>query len=340
MTAAQPPLPPHVQIIQMATAYWLSALVYTAAKLGVPDLLENGPRSSGDLAEATHTHPRAFHRFLRSLAGFGILAQQDDGRFVVTPLGEALQTGAPGAARATVLTMASPWAWGAFGELQYSLETGDPSVEKVLGMAIFDHLAAHPDEAALFSESMVGIHGAEPLAVAAAYDFSRFHSIVDVGGATGNMLAAILSAHPEPRGILFDRPHVVTDAPALLRARGVDGRVSIAEGSFFEHVPAGGDLYILSHIIHDWTEAQCLTILGNCRRAMNPGAKLLIVEFVLPEGNTPHFGKLTDMVMLTIPGGEERTVAEYDTLLGAAGFKRTRLVPTASEVSIVEAEVA
>jgi hypothetical protein len=340
MSAAQPSVPPHVQVIQMATAYWVSQLIYTATKLGVPDLLAEGPRSSADLAQATHTNPRAFHRFLRSLAGFGIVAQQDDGRFDVTSLGATLQTGAPGAARATVLTMAGPWAWGAFADLQYCLETGNTAVERVLGMGLFDYLAAHPEEAAQFSESMVGIHGAEPPAVAAAYDFSQYGSIVDVGGATGNMLAAILNAHPAPRGVLFDRPHVVTEAPALLRARGVEGRVSIEHGSFFEHVPAGGDLYILSHIIHDWTEAQCLTILGNCRRAMKPGAKLLIVEFVLPEGNTPHFGKLADMVMLTIPGGEERTAAEYDTLLAAAGFKMTRVVPTASDVSIVEAEVA
>lgn len=186
---------------------------------------------------------------------------------------------------------------------------------------------------------MVGIHGAEPPAVAAAYDFSPLATIVDVGGATGNMLGYILKRHSQPRGILFDRPHVVTDAPALLRAHGVEGRVSIEHGSFFDSVPAGGDAYILSHIIHDWNEDQCLTILGNCRKAMKRGAKLLIVEFVLPEGDTPHFGKIADMVMLTIPGGEERTSAEYETLLAAAGLRMTRVLPTASDVSIVEAEL-
>ena len=275
-----------------------------------------------------------------SLAAFGLFSQQDDGRFALTPLGATLQTGAPGAARSTVLTMSGPWAWASFAELQYSLETGKTAFDKVVGMPLFEYLAAHPEEAAQFSESMVGIHGQEPPAVAAAYDFSGGGTIVDVGGATGNMLAAILSVYPQPRGILFDRPHVVTDAPALLRARGVQDRVSIAEGSFFEGVPAGGDFYILSHIIHDWSEEQCLTILGHCRTAMKPGAKLLIVEFVLPEGNAPHFGKLTDMVMLTMPGGEERTAAEYASLLEAAGFKMTRVVPTASEVGIVEAEIA
>jgi hypothetical protein len=187
---------------------------------------------------------------------------------------------------------------------------------------------------------MVGFHGAEPAAVAAAYDFSGINTVVDVGGATGNMLAHILARHAGPKGILFDRPHVVTDAPAFLRARGVEGRVTIQHGNFFESVPAGGDAYILSHIIHDWNEDQCATILGNCRAAMKPGAKLLIVEFVLPEGNTPHFGKLVDMVMLAIPGGEERTAAEYRTLLAASGFRMTRVVPTASDVSVVEAERA
>ena len=206
-------------------------------------------------------------------------------------------------------------------------------------MPFFDYLAQHPDEAAQFSEAMVGIHGAEPPAVAAAYDFSTCGTIVDVGGATGNMLGHILKRHPKPRGVLFDRPHVVTDAPALLRAHGVEDRVTIEHGNFFERVPAGGDAYILSHIIHDWNEEQCLTILGHCRSAMKPGARLLLVEFVLPEGDTPHFGKIADMVMLVVPGGEERTGPDTGPAR-AAGLKMTRVVPTASDVSIVEAELA
>ena len=206
-------------------------------------------------------------------------------------------------------------------------------------MPLFDYLAAHPEEAAQFSESMVGIHGAEPPAVAAAYYFSRRHDRRRRRRHRKHARRHPVGASAAP-GILFDRPHVVSEAPALLRARSVEARVSIAEGNFFESVPAGGDLDILSHIIHDWSEEQCRTILGHRRAAMKPGAKLLIVEFVLPEGNAPHFGKLTDMVMLTIPGGEERTAAEYDTLLTAAGFKMTRVIPTASDVSIVEAQLA
>lgn len=338
-TAAPPAVPPHVAMIQMGTGHWLSRLVYTAAKIDLADHLASGPKSAADLADVTGSNARALHRFMRTLASFGMLTQNDDDTFALTELGATLKRDAPGAARSTVLTMAGPAMWRAFGEFEYSLATGKTAVEKVLGMGFFDYLAQHPDQAAQFSESMVGIHGGEPPAVAAAYDFSKFGTIVDVGGATGNMLAHILTRYTQPRGILFDRPHVVTGAPALLGAHGVEDRVSIQEGDFFERVPEGGDAYILSHIIHDWTEAQCDTILGNCRRAMKPGAKLLIVEFVLPEGNTPHFGKLADMVMLAIPGGEERTANEYRTLLDSAGFRMTRVVPTASDVSVVEAEV-
>jgi hypothetical protein len=326
-------------MIRMATAYWLSSLVYTAASIGLADHLADGAKSAADLASPAGMNPRALHRFMRTLASFGILTLNGDDTFSLTELGATLKKDAPGSARSTVLTMAGPWAWQSFGSFAYSLETGKPAMDKLFGMNLFEYLAQRPVEAAMFSESMVGIHGAEPPAVAAAYDFSTLGTIVDVGGATGNMLAHILARHPQPRGVLFDRPHVVSEAPALLRQRGVADRVTIAEGNFFERVPEGGDAYILSHIIHDWTEAQCHTILANCRKAMRKGAKLLIVEFVLPEGNTPHFGKLADMIMLTIPGGEERTAAEYRTLLDAAGFTMTGVVPTASDVSIVEAEL-
>jgi O-methyltransferase domain/Dimerisation domain len=337
MPETQTAVPPHVQIIQMATGCWVSRLISTAANLRLADHLAAGPKSAADLAAPTGTNPRALHRFMRTLANFDILRQNGNDTFSLRPLGDALRSDAPGSARSTVLAMAGPWMWKAFGEFQHSLETGETAMEKAFGMPLFDYLAQHPDQAAQFSEAMVGIHGHEPPAVAAAYDFSVFGSIVDVGGATGNMLAHILARHPQPKGVLFDRPHVVTEAPALLSARGVQDRVTIEHGNFFESVPSEGDAYILSHIIHDWNEDQCATILGNCRNAMKPGAKLLIVEFVLPEGNTPHFGKLADMVMLAIPGGEERTAAEYGTLLAASGFKMTRVVPTNSDVSVVEA---
>jgi len=185
-----------------------------------------------------------------------------------------------------------------------------------------------------------GIHGEETPAVASAYDFSPFDTVVDVGGATGNMLAAILTRHARPRGVLFDRPHAVRDAPAFLKAKGIGDRVTIEAGDFFATVPAGGDAYVLSHIIHDWNEDQCLTILGNVRKAMKPASRLLIVEMVLPPGEAPHPGKMLDIVMLTLPGGQERTEAEYRTLLEKAGLRLSRVVPTSSAVSVVEVLMA
>jgi hypothetical protein len=333
-------IPPHAQLIQMALGHWVSHIVYVAADLGLADHLAKGPRSAGELAGPTRTDTPALHRFLRTLASLGMLAEDSKHRFALTPLGEALRSGAPGAARPTILTLASEtWVRG-FGQLRYSLETGKSGFEKMLGMPVFDWLGKHPEEASMFSETMVGFHGMEPPAVAAAYDFSGLATIVDVGGATGNLLCAILGKYPKARGILYDLEHVVRDAPALIREHGLTDRVTIEPGSFFERVPAGGDAYLLSHVIHDWSEEQCLAILGNCRRAMKPGSRLLIIEMVLPPGNTPHPGKLLDMMMLVGPGGQERTEEEYGALLEKARLRLVRVVPTESAVSVVEAAVA
>ena len=319
--------PPHAQLVQMAHAHWVSHIVYVAAKLSLADQLANGPKSADEIAGETGTHAPSLYRLMRTLANLGILTEDAKHCFALTALGDALKTGAPGSARATILTVASEWWVRGFGQLLYSVETGKSGFEKALGMPIFDWLANHPEDASLFSETMIGIHGAEPAAVAAAYDFSDLTTIVDVGGATGHLLTTILSSYSDARGILFDLPHVVRDAPPLIQARGLADRVTIKGGSFFESVPDGGDAYLLSHIIHDWSEEQCLTILGNCRRAMNPGGRLLIIEMVLPAGDTPHPGKMLDMMMLVGPGGQERTEQEYGELLGKAGLASHELCP-------------
>lgn len=334
--ASQNP-PPAAQLIQMAMGGIVSNILFVAARLGIADQLANGPRTPADVAGSIGAHAQSLYRLMRTLAGFGILSEIDGQKFELTPVGEALQTGAPGAARATLLTFGGSLFTAAFNELEHSVRTGETGLQKAIGMGIFDALAQRPEEARLFSETMVGFHGAEPPAVVEAYDFSGVGTIVDVGGATGNMLAAILGRYPQPRGVLFDMAHVVADAPTLLGQHGVTSRVTVEAGNFFESVPNGGDAYILSHIIHDWTEEQCLTILRNVRKAMSPMSKLLIVEFVLPTGNTPHPGKVLDMVMLALPGGTERTESEYAALLAKAGFRLNRVVPTASAASIVEA---
>ena len=334
--AASRALPPHAQLIQMGIASWVSAVVYAAAKLGLADQLATEPKNAAELAGPMRMHAPSLHRLMRTLASLGILTERDAQRFALTPLGESLRTGAPGSARSTLIAFGGTF-WHGWEEILYSLETGNTGFDKAHGMPLFEYLRQHPAEASHFSEAMVGFHGDEPPAVARAYDFSRFKNVVDVGGATGNLLAAIMSSHAGPRGVLFDRPHVVLDAPALLKARGVEDRVTIEAGDFFETVPTGGDAYLLSHVIHDWNEDRCLTILGHCRKAVKPDGRLLIVEMVLPAGDTPHPGKVLDMVMLVFPGGQERTEAEYESLLGKAGFRLSRVVPTASAVSVVEA---
>jgi hypothetical protein len=277
---------------------------------------------------------------MRTLASLGILTERPEQRYALTTLGDALRTGAPGSARATLLTFGSRWLQRSWDHLIYSIQTGKTGVEKAHAMPIFEYLAQHPEEASLFSETMVGLNSQEPPAVAAACDFSTVNTIVDVGGATGNMLSAILTCHAGPSGVLFDLPHVVADAPLLLEENGVRDRVTIEAGDFFKTVPSSGDAYMLSHIIHDWDEDQCLTILSHIRKAIKSNGRLLVVEMVLPEGDTPHPGKMLDMMMLLVSGGRERTEAEYGLLLTKGGFRLTRVVPTSSAVSVIEAVLA
>jgi O-methyltransferase/methyltransferase family protein len=334
------PPPPHAQLVQMAMGHWISRIVLVAAELKIADHLASGPRTAEELAGPTGAEPGPLYRFLRGLANLGILTEGADRRFGLTPVGEALRTGAPGSARASILTIASDWWVEGFRGLGYSVRTGKSGFEKAFGMPIFDYLAQRPEAASLFSETMIGVHGEEPAAIAAAYDFSGVSTLMDVGGANGHLLAKVLARNPSMRGILFDLPHVVRDAPPLLAAHGVGDRVKIEQGSFFERVPDGADAYLLSHIIHDWSEPQCLTILGYCRRAMPPSGRLLIVEVVLPSSGEPHPGKMLDLMMLVGPGGQERTTPEYSALLEKAGFRLTKVVPTASAASVVEATPA
>ena len=338
--AAAPCLTPHVQLIQMGTGGAVANVVHMAAKLGLADKLADGPKSAVELAGPSALHAPSLHRLMRTMASLGLLTEGEQVRFSLTKLGEALRSDAPGSARSTLLMTGSSWVGSGFANLLHSLQTGRTGFEKAQGMPFFDYLAQHPEDASVFSEAMVGLHGAEPPAVAAAYDFSIFETIVDIGGASGNMLAAILGRYPKLRGVLFDRPHVVVDAEKWLKANDGTGRVTVQAGDFFLSVPSGGDAYILSHILHDWNDDKCLTILDHCSKAMNPDGRLLIVEMVLPPGDAPHPGKILDMVMLALIGGQERTETEYASLLDKAGFRLSRVVATQSPVSVVEAVLA
>lgn len=331
-------LSPEDQIVQTIMAQIASRLYHLTAVLRLPDYLADGPKTADELARETGTSAPALYRIMRTLASLGVFTEGEGGCFALLPIGEALKSGTP--SHAGALLLGGDLVNRSLDHLLYSVQTGRTGFEKSAGQPLFDWLGSHPVEAGLFNQTMVGFHGSEPPAIASGYDFSVFDTIADIGGSTGNLLTTILGHYRAPQGILYDLPHVVRDAPELIEQRGLAGRIRIEAGSFFDSVPSGADAYMLSHIIHDWNEDQCLTILNNCRRAMNPGGRVLLVEMVLPEGDAPHPGKMLDVLMLLVPGGEERTAAQYGVLLAKAGLRMTRVVPTQSPVSIVEAEVA
>jgi len=325
---------PAQQILQMLTGYWTSQAIYVAAKLGIADLVNGGPKSSPELAQATGTHAPALYRLLRMLASAGIFAEDDQGRFGMTELARCL-VDAPGSQRAAALMMGEEH-FRCWGELEYSIRTGKTAFDHIFGQPVFDYLSAHPDKAKIFDAAMVGIHGAETQAMLDAYDFAGVGTLVDVGGGNGSVLCATLKRHPALRGLLYDLPGVIERARQTIAQAGLGDRCRAIGGSFFETVPSGGDAYLMRHIIHDWTDEQSLTILRHCRSAMGPAGRLLLVESVIPPGNAPSFAKQLDVNMLVIPGGKERTEAEYQALFQSADFRLTRIVPTAMEISIIE----
>jgi hypothetical protein len=223
-----------------------------------------------------------------------------------------------------------------WGDLLYSVQTGEKAFDRRFGKPIFDWLAEHPDKAEIFDGAMTGIHGRETGAVIDAYDFSDTRVLADVGGGNGSNLIAVLQANPQLRGMLFDLPHVVERARLHVEAAGLTDRCTLHGGSFFEAVPAGADAYLMRHIIHDWDDELSRTILWNIRKVIPADGKLLIVEAVIPPGNDPFPMKFLDLTMLTIPGGKERTREEYETLFRESGFALSRIVPTATDMSVIE----
>jgi hypothetical protein len=333
----QAPPPPQAQLMQMAYGFCTTFLLRTAAQLSLADHLADGPKSVEQLAALTKTSAPALYRLLRTLAGIGIFSEDESHQFSMTPLAEPLRSDIPGSVRTSVLSITGdlfiiPWS-----KLLYSVQTGQPSFDKHFGAPFFDYLTGVPEEAAWFHDMLIGFNFPDAPAVAAAYSFAPYARIADIGGATGHMLTTVLASHPGPSGIVFDLAENQAGAEELIQSRGMADRVGFIAGSFFEDIPTGCDLYMMSHVIHDWSEEQCLTILANCHRAMPQGSRLLIIESVLPEGNSFNPGKMLDISMLTLTPGQERSEHEYRALLEKANFKLNRVIPTNSAVSIMEA---
>lgn len=321
-------------LAQMISGYWSTQAIYVAAELGIADLLAEYPQTAAELAARTGTHGEALYRVLRALASVGIFAEDAESRFSLTSLAEYLRSDVPDSSREFAI-MAGSEMYASWGGLLGAVETGEAAFDKTFGMPVFHYLTERHDRGRVFDAAMTSVHGRETGAMLDAYDFSPFETVVDVGGGAGLMLAGILERHPTMKGVLFDMPAVADRARATLSAAGVAERCRIAQGDFFTSVPEGGQVYVLRHILHDWDDGAAVAILRNCRQAMGPAGRVLVVESVIPPGNEPSFGKWLDLMMLIV-GGRERTHAQYERIFGDAGLRLTRAVPTAAEVSVLE----
>ena len=317
-----------------------SYLVVMAAQLGVADLLAFGPRSIADLSAATGVDAQSLYRVLRALASRGLFREEGDKRFSLTPLADPLRQDAPHSIRGQALWSGSDAYRRTWGDLAYSVRTGEPAFDHVYGKPFFDYLAEQPALAKIFNDVMTSDSSDEGAAIAAAHDFSRYRRIVDVGGGHGALLAAILDRYPGPLGVLFDLPDVVETARGAIDRHIAAGRVEKVAGDFSEAVPDAGDAYVLKWIVHDWDDEAAIRILANCRTAMAPAGKVLLVEVVVPQGTAGYDATSLDTAMLVFTGSRERTEGEYLGLLHRAGLTLVKTTPTASPFSILEATPA
>lgn len=330
-------LPPTALMLQMITGFWVSRAVFAAARLGVADHLEAGARTAEELAPLTGTHAPSLYRLLRALAAVGVFAEDGQGRFALTPLGDTLRTDTPGSLRYFAMAELGLDHYQAWEHLLHSVRTGGVAFEHHFGVPVWEYYAHQPEYGAIFQRSLAGITEATQAAVLKAYDFSPCRLVVDVGGGHGSLIGAILQSHPALHGVLFDLPEVAAVAEQALAAAGVGMRCAVAGGDFFHEVPAGGDVYLLKWILHDWPDAQALEILERVRAAIRPDGRLLVVESVVPTGSEPSLAPWMDLNMMVMVGGRERTEAEYRDLLARAGFRLTRNLPTESVLQILEA---
>jgi hypothetical protein len=338
--ASRPPSSGQLEaLFELLVGYRISQALYVAAKLGIADRLADGPRGIDDLAQTTTTHAPTLFRLLRFLSGVGLFAEVAPRHFALTPLGEGLRTDIPGSIGSIALHVLDESQWHAWSQLLHSVQTGETAFEHVHGMGNFEFFHQHPDKAAIFNQAMTSFTARWAVAITRGYDWSGIGQVVDVGGGRGFLLATLLQAHPTMQGVLFDRPAVVANAPAVLEEAGVAERCTIVGGDFFAAVPPGGDVYVLKSVVNDWDDAEVRLILEQCRRAMGSAGRLLVVQRVVGTDSRAAMPALqNDMQMLVGVGGRERTEAELRSLFADAGFRLTRVVPLedADGLSVLE----
>ena len=344
MSAPSSTLPPEAAaaqlVFQLSLSYVASSALHVALELGLPDRLAAGPRTVADLARDTGANEDALFRILRVLASVGMFEEQAPRTFAANLPAQMLRTG-PNSGRDIAYFMTDPNHFRVYAELLHSVRTGQPAVEKVMGKPVFEVFAENPAFSAVFNNAMTSMSAQVIPAALEAFDFGDIRVLVDVAGGHGHVLTSILQRHPAIQGVLFDLDHVVAGAGPLIDRAGVADRCTTVAGDFFTAVPAGGDAYIMKHIIHDWDDDRALVILRNIRQALGGvrRGRVLLLEAVVQPGNAPDLGKLIDIEMLVLTGGRERTAEEFHGLFDRAGFDLTRIVPTASALSVVEAAV-
>jgi hypothetical protein len=316
---------------------WIdTTAILAAAEVGLADHLAAGPRSAKEVAAELGADEEAIGRLLRDLTGTGVIATVGPDLFTLGLLGEFLRSDVHGSVRAPYRMVGGAVGRGLLGG-HASLTGGTPAFEEIFGAPIFEYLNAHPQEGTIFNASMVDMGTSLGTPAVHAYDFSGVRTLVDVGGGRGQLALEVLRTHPELEGIVFDLPAVIQETQAEIERAGLAGRCRAVSGDFFESVPAGGDCYAMRWIIHGWGDQQAATILGCCREAIDPNGRLLLFEIVMPEGDEPHLAKSLDWVMLSCVTGKERTQDEYAALLERSGFRLTRVVPSPTPMSVVEA---
>ncbi|UFJ40741.1 acetylserotonin O-methyltransferase [Brevibacillus humidisoli] len=328
---------PGEMLFQMILGSWIAQAIHVAAKLGIADLVKEGPQSCEYLASESDCHAPTLYRLLRALSSVGIFEEKGEGVYGPSEMSRLLESDSPGSLRNSAIMYGEEWHRRAWSHLLYSVQTGEPAFTHLHQMNFFDYLAKNEEATQVFSAAMTSISETMNPLIAQNYDFADCRLLVDVGGGHGSLMAAILQAHPHLRGIVYDQPLVADGAKRFLQSAGLDDRCDVQPGSFFESIPAGADTYLLKFVIHDWPDESALTILSNCRKAMSAGANLLLVEQVLLPDSESTQAKWTDLEMLVMVGGKERTEQEFRSLLSTAGFVCRQLIPISGGVAIIQA---
>lgn len=334
-------VPPEVNIFEHAWGMWRTQMVATAARLRLADLLAGGPKTLAELAAEAGAHPESLERLLRALRSWGFFEQRKDGRYALNRAAEPLRTGVAGSMRDLAIFAGSKSMVLAWAHLEEAVRTGQSGYQAAFGGSYWDGLRNDPEASKVFDGAMLAVTSLDVPVIASGFDFSRHATVCDVAGGVGTLLAGILERYPKLTGAVFDAPAVEGRARDFMRQRGLETRAQVIAGDFFEAVPVGFDVYLLRNILHDWDDQGAARILAVVRRAMKPGAVLLISEMVLVEGaSDPFVGKMLDLNMMALLGGKERSPAQFGRLLGEGGFRLVKVHPMASPNSLVEAAAA